>query len=232
MSDEPTLSEIRNRIRELLGRATLLRARGESDQALRLVQEAVDLDQNSWESHELAGDLYLDMGRGEQALDSYRRARQLNESRGVLEEKIGRAALVRAARQRVSAASEALLAGRGQPSDVRRKPGIAALLSFLIPGLGQLYNGEVVKGFIMAALFLALFGLTAVAFRGYIAASPASSQGVLYGPRIDATAVLSELFSGINAVWVVLLIVLWIYSIADAGIRASKSLTSDSTGLV
>lgn len=232
MSDEPTLSQIHNRVRELLGRATLLRARGESEQALRLVQDAVDLDQKSWEAHELAGDLHLDMGRGEQALESYRRARQLNESRGVLEEKIGRAALVRAARQRVSAASEALLAGRGRPSDVRRKPGVAALLSFLIPGLGQLYNGETIKGFVMAAFFLALFGLTVVAFRGYIATSPASSQGMLYGPQIDATAILSELFSGISAVWVVLLIVLWVYSIADAGIRASKSITSDSTGLV
>jgi tetratricopeptide (TPR) repeat protein len=232
MSDEPTLSEIQNRIRELLGRATLLRSRGERREALQLAQQAVDLDEKSWEAYELMGDLYLDMGRGEQALDSYRRARKINESRGVLEEKIGRAALARAARQRATTMSEAVLDGMAQSDTVKRKPGLAALLSLIIPGLGQLYNGEVIKGFIMAALFIALFGLSTVAVRASIAASPISPQGALYGPQIDFVGILSALFSGISAVWVVLLLVLWIYSIGDAGIRASKSMTSDSTGLV
>ncbi len=232
MSDEPTLSEIQNRIRELLGRATLLRARGQHQQAFQLAQQALDLDERSWEAHELAGDLQLDMGRGEQALQSYRRARELNESRGVLEEKMGRAALARAASLRTANLSEALLEGMARPSGPRRKPGFAALLSLIIPGLGQLYNGEIVKGFVMAGLFIVLFGLTITAIRGLVAASPFSSQGVLYGPRVDATRLLSELFSGINAAWVLLLVGVWIYSIADAGIRASRTLTSDDSGLV
>ena len=232
MSDEPTLSEIQNRIRELLGRATLLRARGERQQAFQLAQQALDLDEGSWEAHELVGDLQLDMGRGEQALQSYRRARQLNESRGILEEKIGRAALARAARLRTANLSEALLDGMARPSGPKRKPGLAALLSLIIPGLGQLYNGEAVKGFIMAALFILLFGLNAVGIRGHLTASLFPSQGILYGPRVDTTRLLSEVFSGINAVWVLLLIGVWIYSIADAGIRASRTLTSDDSGLV
>ncbi len=232
MSEEPTLSEIQNRIRELLGRATLLRARAEHREALQLTRQAIDLDERSWEAHELMGDLHLDMGRGDLALENYRRAREINQSRGVLEEKIGRAALARAARQRAASMSEALLDGIGGPSTVKRKPGLAAVLSLIIPGLGQLYNGEVIKGFIMAALFIALFGLTVVALRANIAASPVSAQGILYGPRVDIGRIVSGLFSGLSAVWVVLLACLWIYSIADAGIRASKTMTSDSTGLV
>ena len=42
--DEPTKLEIESRIRELLGRATLARARGRHEQALTLVQEAINLD--------------------------------------------------------------------------------------------------------------------------------------------------------------------------------------------
>jgi tetratricopeptide (TPR) repeat protein len=232
MSNEPTSSEMQNRIRELLGRATLLRARGERQQALQLAEQAAGLDEKSWEAHELIGDILLDIGRGEHALASYRRARELNKSRGVLEEKIGRAALARAARHRVASEAEALLDGMARPSDIKRKPGFAALLSLIIPGLGQLYNGEVIKGFVMAGLFIVLFALSAVAVRGVLAASPTPSQGVLYGPGVDAVDILSELFSGINAVWVVLLAALYIFAIADAGMRASKSMTSDSTGLV
>jgi tetratricopeptide (TPR) repeat protein len=232
MSEEPTAAEIQLRLRELLGRATLMRARGERQQALQLAQEALVLDQRSWEAHELMGDILLDLGRGQPALESYRQARELNRSRAVLEEKIGRAALARAARLQAANLSEALLEGRAREAGPPRKPGFAALLSLIVPGLGQLYNGEVAKGFIMLAAFMLLFAVTGVSLRGQMAVTPISPQGALYGRQIDATSVLSGLFSGVSAIWVVLLLAVWIYSIADAGIKASRSMTSDHTGLV
>ena len=65
MSEEPTQSEIQLRIRELLGRATLLRAKGQRQEALEFTQQAIGLDETSWESHELAGDLLVELGRAE-----------------------------------------------------------------------------------------------------------------------------------------------------------------------
>lgn len=109
---------------------------------------------------------------------------------------------------------------------------MAALFSLVIPGLGQLYNGQVLKAFIMALLFVVLFGLTTMVVLGQVRAAPASSQGVLYTPTVDLGAVLSGVFSGINAVWVLLLLALYIYSVADAGLTAGSSMTSDDTGLV
>ncbi len=232
MTDEPTAAEIQLKLRELLGRATLMRARGERQQALQLAQEALVLDQDSWEAHELMGDILLDLGRGEAALGSYRKAKELNSSRGVLEEKIGRAALARAARLQTANLSEALLEGRALGGGTPRKPGFAALLSLFVPGLGQLYNGEVVKGFVMLIVFMLLFGVMGVSVRAQMATSPISPQGALYGRQIDITAILSNLFSGVNAIWVVLLLGVWIYAIADAGIKAGRSATSDHTGLV
>ncbi len=232
MPDEPTAAEIQLKVRELLGRATLMRARGERQQALQLAQEALVLDQEGWEAHELMGDILLDLGRGEAALGSYRRAKELNQSRGMLEEKIGRAALVRAARLQTANLSEAVLEGRAPGGGTPRKPGFAALLSLFVPGLGQLYNGEVAKGFIMLVAFMLLLAVTGVTVRDQMAASPVSPQGALYGRQIDVTAILSGLFSGISALWVVLLLGVWIYSIADAGIKAGRSATADHTGII
>jgi TM2 domain-containing membrane protein YozV len=47
---------------------------------------------------------------------------------------------------------------RIQPPAEIRNPGVSLILSFFIPGLGQLYNGQITKGLIFIAIgfFLAL----------------------------------------------------------------------------
>jgi len=231
MDEVPHEMEVRRKVRELLGRATLLRARGEHQQALVLAQEALGLDQESWEAHELVGDLLLALERPEEALQSYRQARQLHQSRSVLEEKIGRAALAQAARQRSAEVSRALLEGSGQPAAVKRNPGYAATFSCFVPGLGQVYNGDVLKGLVMMVAYLLLLALIATALKGARLVA-VSDMGALYGPRLDPGALFSALFSGASAIWVIALVLLWICSMADAAIRAGRTMTSDDTGLV
>ena len=36
--------------------------------------------------------------------------------------------------------------GQGGNTETMSRPGIAALLSFLIPGVGQIYNGDILRG--------------------------------------------------------------------------------------
>jgi tetratricopeptide (TPR) repeat protein len=232
MSEEPTPAEIQNRIRELLGRATLLRARGDHEQALKLAQEALVLDQASWEGHELVGDVLLDLKRADQAMQSYRAAWQLNKSRPALEEKIGRAALAQARKQHTLEMARALLEGKGLAGRPKRNPGYAALLSLVVPGLGQVYNMEAAKGLVIVAVWIVLFALNVSATRVGLGARPAPSGGILYGQQVDANAILHALFSGVGVLWFGLIVIVWIYSVADAAIRASKTMTSDSTGLV
>ncbi len=43
----------------------------------------------------------------------------------------------------------------------RKSAGLAAVLSFLVVGLGQIYNGQILKGLIMLAVSI-LFGITIV----------------------------------------------------------------------
>jgi tetratricopeptide (TPR) repeat protein len=232
MPEGPTASEIQLRIRELLGRATLLRARGDRQQALKLAQEAAALDDESWEAHELIGDLLLDLDRAHHALESYRRAREIARHRPTLEEKIGRAAIARAAKMRSAELSQALLRDKARLASPPRKPAYAALFSFFVPGLGQVYNGELLKGFVLVVAYLVLFALGGITFRSHVAARPPSPMGSLYAPQVDVAAFFSALFSGPSAIWFGLLVVVWIYSIADAAIRAGRTMTSDDTGLV
>lgn len=40
---------------------------------------------------------------------------------------------------------------------VRKNPGLAAVLSFVVCGLGQIYNGELLRGIVMFVLYVVLF---------------------------------------------------------------------------
>jgi tetratricopeptide (TPR) repeat protein len=232
MSDlgEPTRADILTKVRELLGRATLARARNQREQALKLAQEAIVLDESNAEAHELQGDLLLDLRRGEEAMASFRRAMELHPDRPVLEEKVARAALQRAARRQTLEMSQAILEGRAKPSGPQRSPALAALLSLIAPGLGQFYNGEMLKGFVMLIGFVFLCALVLLAVLREIASTPAGAQS-MYGQPVDTGMITSALL-GSTLPAVILLAVLYIYSVVDAAIRASRTMTSDESGLV
>jgi len=229
--EQPSHMEIQSKLRELLGRATLARTRRQWEQALKLVQEAIALDESSAEAHELQGDLLLELKRGAEAMGSFRRARELRPSRALLEDKIARAALQQAARQQRIELSQAILEGRVKPAS-KRSPGYAAVLSLMLPGLGQFYNGEVVKGLVMLTAYVFLLALALLAVLREIATSPSAAGGGLFGQEINVGAIFSGLSSGGTTLVSVLLVVLWLYGIGDAAWRASKTLTSDETGLV
>jgi TM2 domain-containing membrane protein YozV len=59
-----------------------------------------------------------------------------------------------------------LATGRAAAVGVSRSPGIALLLSFFIPGAGQLYNGEIGKGvaFIVANALAFVLTLAVIGF--------------------------------------------------------------------
>jgi tetratricopeptide (TPR) repeat protein len=201
MSETPLSPDARQKIRELMGRATLARVRGDRQQALQLAQEALVLNERNYEVHEFIGDLLMDIGRGSEALNSFRRARELNPSRVELEDKVGRAAIQRGAVMDSMAHMQAVLEGRA-PQEPRRNVGYAAVASLLCPGLGQIYNGELVKGAVLIVAFvLGLFGL----FN-----SPAIKQAAVPVP------------------WVVALAIIYVFAIGDAAVRASKKADRES----
>ncbi len=83
-----------------------------------------------------------------------------------------------------------------------RKPALAALMSLVLPGFGQLYNGEVNKAI---WLFLLFTGVS----------QPAIALAALYLP---GAAMVAALLAGL-----LLTLALWLYGIADAW-RTARSL--------
>jgi tetratricopeptide (TPR) repeat protein len=229
--EEPKSIEVQTQVRELLGRGTLARARGRREEAIKLVQQAIVLDETNPEAHELMGDLLLDLKRGEEAMERFRRARELRPGRTTLEDKIARAALQKAARFRSLEYMQAVLEGREKP-EAKRNPGLAALLSLVIPGFGQLYNGDVVKGLAVASAYIFLLAIAILAVLAKLASAPPAAGGTIYGRQMDMGTITSALFSGSTLVATIALFCLWIYSVADAALRAGKTMTSEGTGLV
>ena len=48
-----------------------------------------------------------------------------------------------------------------------KNPGFAAGLSFFIPGLGQIYNGQIMKG-ILFIILASVFGFLTIVLIGYV----------------------------------------------------------------
>jgi len=211
MSEGPRDS--RQRVRELMGRATLARVRGDKEQALRMAHDALVLEEKNWEVHEFIGDVLMEINRGSDALASFKRARELNPKRMELEDKVARAAVRWAARQSQLEFMNAVLGGRA-PKDQARKPLLAGALSLLMPGLGQLYNWQVIKGAALAVAWLVLMMLVVYS---------ASAQ-------LKATRDLAAGLSG-AIIWIVLAVVLWAYAITDAVIVAKKTNAAEGPGL-
>ena len=85
-----------------------------------------------------------------------------------------------------------------------RNPGAAALMSFFVMGLGQIYAGHIDRGIMLMAIYLG----------GIFSALSVYSGGIIYNavfPLLGAhlMVVISYFFS-------VVFILLWIYNIKDA----------------
>ncbi len=172
----------KQQLKDLMGRATLARVRGDKEQALRLAQQALVLDEENWEVHEFIGDVLMENNRGADALTSYKRAWALNPKRVELETKVARAAARFAARQDQLANMNAILEGRA-PKEPVRKPALAGVLSLLLPGLGQLYNWQVVKGAVLVVSYLVVAMITMYSSAAHLRKRAVTLARCLADPR-------------------------------------------------
>ena len=110
------------------------------------------------------------------------------------------------------------------------KPGVALIASLLVPGFGQLVNGEPVK----AGICLGVFLLTLIALR----LSPDSRilfarVRVFISPTDDKAAALAS--AALPPLLIVLLILMgltWAYSLFDAAASGGAKATGGGTGAV
>lgn len=123
----------------LLVQANIARRRGQYKEAERLCREAIEQTPADAAALELYGDILQSIGRVDDALYSYDRARTADPKRASAERKYAELTLA----QETDLFMAATDAGP-------RNPFLAVFLSATLPGAGQVYNGESRKGLAIA----------------------------------------------------------------------------------
>lgn len=198
----PPTAEDLEKSDHLIRQANLAKIRGDKVAFEKLIEEAAQVSPGSSAVQEAVGDAYLERRQVRKAKEAFQMAVKLDSSNASAERKFGEAVLS------IQLALDPMF-GR-EPSDESLASGKAAvLLSFLIPGLGQIVGGETSKG--SAFLITWLVGVIgAIIVPGGLAGFMTlfGMRGPVFNP-----VVLLPLFLAATA---------WMWAIGDAGGKAKR----------
>jgi len=141
------------RAENLLRDAHIQRMRQQWAAAETLCRQALELVPEDLMGLEMLGDLLLDKGSTENALETYRKALALAPEKASLEEKVARVVLLRAEEERERLEAQLLLTNPRKKGQARRNTLAAILLSVLWPGAGHLFLGQTRKGLFLIAIW-------------------------------------------------------------------------------
>lgn len=176
----------------ILTNANISRRRGLYKQAEGECRQALDLIPADAAALELYGDILQGSGRVDDAVFAYERAVKADPNRKTAEKKY--AELTLAQNREIEMLREEF---------IPRNASISILFSAVFPGAGQLYNGETIKGILVAAAFLAC--MFAIFFSPY---------GL---PKDKGLGLPTSLVMLLGAV-----AVLYLYAVVDANLSARR----------
>lgn len=195
-------------IARLLTTASIQMRRGQTADAEKAVQEILTRQPGDAAAHELLGDIRLARGDFDGAGAAFKQALEIEPRRATAEAKLARATLRQTEAQRIKdtglayAGAETHLVGEGASGKSSRLPLVGSLL---LPGLGQMVNGQFVKGGVIMAVY----------FVGLALLSPhAADLAHVFVPRHSRPA------SPLLWLSLALLLADWIYAVADAARRS------------
>lgn len=146
----------RQRAERMLTNANISRRRGQFAEAEKECRAALDLVPQDSAALELYGDILQSVGRVDDALYTYQRATEADETRRTAERKYAELMLLQ------NREVELL-----RSESIPRNASLAVLLSAVFPGTGQMYNGDTLKGlfiFVIMASCIYLLGWTPFGF--------------------------------------------------------------------
>ncbi|HUV05578.1 MAG TPA: hypothetical protein VMX94_10780 [Armatimonadota bacterium] len=161
MASEGPSREQELEVERLLASANLHRMRGELMYAEERCREALGVSPEDVAIRETLGDILHERGKLDAALSEYRDAVELAPGSSSLETKLAKVALEIAERERQRAVAQGILESPHGYTRRERSPVTAVLLA-IVPGLGQFYNGDLVKALVIwgvLVLFLASWRL-------------------------------------------------------------------------
>lgn len=196
-------------LERLLAQANLHRLRGQLLEAEDTCRKAIELNPGDVIIREMLGDVLNDAGKLRAALAEYRTALDYAPGKDSLEKKFAKATLELADREREKVMAQDMMLNPQKYAPRERNQAIAFFSAF-VPGLGQLYNGEIVKAAVIFGTFL-LFVLSYALLQQPYPEGIDNLQAFLYvtNPLVQMTAVI--------------FIIAYIYGLIDAPITAGKT---------
>ncbi len=216
MAPNQELDPKREEVERLLRQAHLQKLRGQLTEASASVQQALELMPDDASVWEMLGDLRQQAGDLSGAHDAYKRAHELAPDNATIERKYAQAVLNLTVQQEQFIQWQQALEGKLPDEEIAppRRPSLAFLLSFVMPGLGQIYNGQLVKGAIL--LGLTLLGLMLFLLVGDADTALQNMLAFLVNPARMRGGV-----SSFHLFLVLILFFIWLYGIVDAPLSAA-----------
>lgn len=195
-------------LERLLRTANLQRMRKQWLEAEDTCRKAIEISPENVDFREMLGDILVELGKVDQALLTYKTALEFAPGKESLETKFAKATLDMAESKWEQSAAQDRLSHPYRQAVRPRNPAWAFIWSALLPGLGQFYNGDMLKGGIVFVVWLVSLLIASSALK--TPSGTASAQDVL---SLISPVVWVMSFIGFCA---------WMYSVVDAPIVASK----------
>jgi len=210
MSSENPGFDRERELARLLAKANLHRLRGQPLEAEDTCRQALQLNPEDVLIREMLGDALSDAGKLKAALAEYRTALDHAPGKESLEKKFAKVTLGIADQEREKTMAQDMMLNPHKYAPRERSP-VVAFISSVVPGLGQLYNGEIVKAAVIFGTFLLFILSYAFLQRGYPAGSITDLSSFLYftSPVVQMTGLV--------------FIIAYLYGLVDAPITAGKT---------
>lgn len=193
-------------IDRLLATANLFRMRGQLTEAEGKCREVLAIAPGDLVTREMLSDILWDSGKTDEALEEIREARKMAPDNASVEKKFAKYTLLVAEREREKAIALDMLDNPHKYAIHDSKPGSALLLA-IIPGMGQFYNGEMMKAYVIWGTQI-LFYLTWAIPNAYPKVHSLAEFIASSNPLVLVTAILATLS--------------YIYGMVDAPLYAAK----------
>lgn len=190
-------------VEDALRKARVFLSRKDASSAMEIMDKLLEKYPEHPKVLDARGDILRELGKLEEAKKCYEQV--ISKHKGWVSTEKKHAEVVFQLEQAKSTTETLLremsLSELMNPAGAKRSGGVAAFLSLLAPGFGQIYNGELVKGIVMLAIaivsWIMLFSV------GYVASS----------------------LNAAGWFFIIVLIVLYLVSMLDAGASAGRSVT-------
>lgn len=206
----------------LMTAANVHRRRSDYSQAEQLVRKALDIRPDDPEAREFAADMLFARGELDEAAAEYKRIFESDKTRTSAEEKYARAIVQISEGKRQQDLLQDMLEHPRKFRVPARSPVVAAILSG-IPGLGQVYCNQLVRG-------VAMFLVAALSWLIFYALAPAMPDYSNFGDRmrdaISATDRINYFMRNLGPgaiLFLCIAIFTQIYAIVDAAVIAEKT---------